>query len=162
MSWLEILGLTVASLFFITGFVGSVVPVMPGAPLIWLGMLLYGLIAGFEDLGWFFFLAQAAMALAVIGVDYLTSALGSHYFGGSKAGIWGSVLGLFVGLFFFPAGLLLGPFLGALLFELLFSRQTRQAFRSGLGATVGFWAALPVKFAIELFMIAWFFIKVLS
>ncbi len=161
MEWIEVLALVVASLFFLVGLVGSIVPVLPGAPLIWAGMLIYAFIVGFEDFNWLFFSIQGVLALLVMGVDYMTSALGSRYFGGTKAATWGSMLGLFIGIFFFPIGLLIGPFLGAMLLELIFTRKFDQALRSGLGATIGFLGGLPVKLIIEIFMIIWFFIRIL-
>lgn len=157
---LEIIALIIASLFFLAGLAGTLLPGMPGPPLIWAGMLLYGLITGFENLDALFLIAQAALALLVMGVDYLFSALGSKVFGGSKASLWGAALGLLVGLFFFPYGIFLGPFLGAAAAELLTRRKSRQAFRSGVGATLGFWGALPVKLTIEAVMIAWFVMRI--
>ncbi|MGB4681607.1 MAG: DUF456 domain-containing protein, partial [Dethiobacteria bacterium] len=105
----------IASLFFAVGIVGTFAPVLPGAPLIWLGMLIFGIMTGFEKLGWLFYLLQGLLAVAVLGVDYLATALGSRYFGASKAAALGALLGLVVGLFFFPIGLLVGPFAGAVL-----------------------------------------------
>jgi len=96
----------------------------------------------------------------VIGVDYLTTAIGSRYFGGSKAAMWGAALGLLVGLLFFPIGLLIGPFLGAAIADYIFRRRTDQAIRSGVGASLGFWSALPIKLVLKGVMIGWFFAKV--
>ncbi len=157
---LEIIALIIASIFFLAGLAGTLLPGMPGPPLIWVGMFVYGLIAGFENLEAFFLIAQAGLVLLVMGVDYLFSALGSRVFGGSKASLWGAALGLLVGLFFFPYGIFLGPFLGAAVAELLIKHKSEQAFRSGIGATLGFWGALPVKLTIEAVMIAWFIIRI--
>lgn len=157
---LNIIALIIASLFFLIGLVGTLVPIMPGAPIIWLGMLIYGLIAGFENIGPTFLVVQALLALSVMGVDYLFTAMGSHYFGGSKAAIWGAAGGLLVGLFFFPIGLLIGPFIGATAADLLFRRKTGPAVRSGIGASLGFLSALPIKLAIETVMIIWFLFRI--
>ncbi len=158
---MELAALIVASLFFLIGLLGTLIPVMPGAPIIWLGMLIYGLMAGFETLGFYFFLGQALLALTVMAIDYLLSAMGSRYFGGSKASLWGAAGGLLIGLFFFPVGLLVGPFLGAAITELLFRRNSGQALKSGLGASLGFWLALPIKLATEAVMITWFIFRIL-
>lgn len=158
---IDIIAIIVASIFFLTGLVGTLLPVMPGAPVIWLGMLVYGFIAGFENLGNYFFLLQALLALSVMGVDYLFTALGSRYFGGSKAALWGAAGGLLVGLFFFPVGLLLGPFIGAAMADILFRRNADQAVRSGIGASLGFWSALPIKLALEAVMITWFIFRII-
>ncbi len=151
----------VAVIFFITGIVGTFAPVLPGAPLIWLGMLLFGLLTGFENLPWSFFLLQGLLAIAVMGIDYLATALGSRYFGASRAAVLGALAGLVAGLFFLPVGLLVGPFLGAMLFEYLAKRQFEGAVRAGLGAVIGFWSGALFKLFLELGMIAWFLITVL-
>ncbi len=158
MSGLEIAALIIALLLFITGVVGSFVPVLPGAPLILLGMIIYGAMTGFRGMTWWFFAGQAFLALAIMGVDYLASALGSRYFGGGKAAFYGAMLGLLAGLFFAPVGLLVGPFAGAVVAELIFGRKADQALRAGLGAFIGFWGGLPVKLLLEAAMIIWFFI----
>ncbi len=156
---IEILALIVAIIFFLVGLAGTLIPVMPGAPVIWFGMLLYGLIAGFDNLGVYFYVVQALLALTVMGVDYLFTALGSRYFGGSKAAFWGAALGLLIGLLFFPLGLFIGPFLGAMLAELFIKSKARQAIRSGFGAALGFLGALPIKLGIEVIMITWFVLR---
>ena len=158
---MEIAAYIVASILFAAGIVGTFAPVLPGAPLIWAGMLVFGFMTGFEKLHWLFFLLQGLLAVAVMGVDYLATALGSRCFGASKAAVYGAVIGLFAGLFFLPLGLLIGPFAGAVLFELIFTRKPETALRSGLGAVVGFWSGIIFKLILEAGMITWFFIEVL-
>ena len=152
--------MVLATLFFLVGMAGMVVPALPGAPLIWLGMLLYGLLTGFDNLTPWFFIFQGLLALAAMAVDYAATAWGSRRFGGSKASLWGAAAGLLVGLFFFPIGLILGPFLGAFLFELLTTQQAEQALRSGAGALLGFWGGAPLKLLLGLVMVIWFFIEI--
>lgn len=156
----SVIALVTAFFLFLIGLVGTLLPVMPGAPVIWLGMLIYGLITGFEAFGWFFLTIQAIIALIVVGVDYLFSAMGSKYFGGSKAALWGAAGGLLVGIFFFPVGLLIGPFIGAALADLIARKNSSQAVKSGLGASIGFWTALPLKLTLEIIMITWFIFRI--
>lgn len=158
---IEIIAVAVASLFILAGLAGTLLPVLPGPLLIWLGMFFYGLIAGFNELGIQFYIFQALLAFSVMGVDYLFAALGSRLFGGSKAAFWGAAAGLLIGLFFFPYGLLLGPFLGAVIAELITRAKTGQAVRSGIGASLGFFGALPLKLALETIMILWFVIRII-
>lgn len=158
---MQTVAVILASLLFLTGLAGSVIPALPDAPLILAGMLVYGLLAGFDNLPLWFFAVQACLAAAIMGIDYLATALGSRYFGGSRAAFWGGIVGLVIGFFFFPIGLLAGPFLGALLAELLFTKNPRQSLRSGIGALIGFWSALPFKLGLGIVMIAWFFIRIL-
>jgi uncharacterized protein len=157
----DIIAIIVVSIFFIASLAGTVLPIIPEAPMIVIGMVVYGFIAGFDKLGLSFFIIQTMLALAVIGVDYLTTAIGSRYFGGTKAAMWGSALGLLVGLLFFPIGLLIGPFLGAALADFIFRRRTDQAIRSGVGASLGFWSAVPIKLILKGIMITWFFVRIL-
>jgi len=156
----SVIALITAFFLFLIGLVGTLLPVMPGAPVIWLGMLIYGLITGFEAFGWFFLTIQAIIALIVVGVDYFFAAMGSKYFGGSKAALWGAAGGLLVGIFFFPIGLLIGPFIGAALADLIARKNSSQAVKSGLGASIGFWAALPLKLTLEIIMISWFIFRI--
>lgn len=157
----DTIAIIVVSIFFLASLVGTVLPIIPEAPLLVIGMVIYGFIAGFEELSLYFFIGQIFLALAIIGVDYLTTAIGSRYFGGSKAAMWGSAIGLLVGLLFFPIGLLIGPFLGAALADLVFGRRTDQAIRSGVGASLGFWFAFPIKLILKGIMIGWFFTRIL-
>ena len=157
----DTIAIIVVSIFFLASLVGTVLPIIPEAPLIVIGMVIYGLIAGFDKLSLSFFIGQIVLALAVIGVDYMTTAIGSRYFGGSKAAMWGSAIGLLIGLLFFPIGLLIGPFLGAALADYIFRRRTDQAIRSGVGASLGFWSALPIKLVLKVIMIGWFFTTIL-
>lgn len=156
----ETIALSAAGILFLAGLAGTILPVLPGPALIWTGMLVYGLIAGFENLSIGFMTIQALLVFCIFGLDYLFSALGTRYFGGSKAALAGAAAGLVAGIFFFPVGLFIGPFLGAALAELMVRRKTVQAIRSGFGATIGFWIALPVKLGIEAVMITWFILRV--
>lgn len=157
----DVIAIIVVSVFFLASLVGTVLPIIPEAPMIVVGIVIYGLIAGFDELSLFFFIGQTILAFSVIGVDYLTTAIGSRYFGGTKAAMWGSAIGLLVGLLFFPIGLLIGPFLGAALADFIFRRRTDQAIRSGVGASLGFWSALPIKLILKGIMIGWFFTRIL-
>ncbi len=157
----DTIAIIVVSIFFLASVVGTLLPIIPEAPMIVVGMVIYGFIAGFDKLSLYFFIGQIVLAFAVIGVDYLTTAFGSRYFGGSKAAMWGSAAGLLIGLLFFPVGLLIGPFIGAALADYIFRRRTDQAIRSGVGASLGFWSAVPVKLIIKGIMIGWFFTAIL-
>jgi uncharacterized protein len=156
----ETIALSAAGILFLAGLAGTILPLLPGPVLIWAGMLVYGLIAGFENLSFGFLAIQALLVLCLFGLDYLFSALGTRYFGGSRAALAGASVGLLAGIFFFPVGLLIGPFLGAALAELIIRRKTAQAIRSGFGASIGFWVALPAKLGIEAIMIFWFLLRV--
>ncbi|MGQ9512742.1 DUF456 domain-containing protein [Thermodesulfitimonas sp.] len=150
-------GLVVAVIFFLAGLAGTILPILPGAPLILAGMVIYGLFTGFVKLNLLFFVGQALLVALTFAVDYLASAWGVARHGGSKLAIWGSAIGLLIGAFFAPAGIILGPFAGAFLGELVASRRSVHSLRVGVGSLIGFFGGTLVKLAIEIGMVIWFF-----
>lgn len=150
-------------ILFVLGILGTVVPLLPGAALIWVGMLLYGLLTGFEGLSFTFYLLQGLAVFLFWGIDYIATAMGTRYSGGSRAAVWGAALGLLLGLVTMgPAGIIFGPFIGALLGEMINGTPVEKALRSSLGALVGLLGGLALKLIIEAVMIFWFFKKILS
>ena len=108
-----------AFILLIAGFLGSVVPVIPGPPLGYIGLLLLKG-SGFADFDNTFLLVWAVICIAVTVMDYVLPAIMTKRFGGSKAAVLGSVIGLVIGMIFFaPWGLVIGPFLGAFFGELI-------------------------------------------
>lgn len=154
------IGLVLAVIFFLAGLAGTILPVLPGAPLVLIGMVVYGLFSGFENLTIYFFLGQTAAVCLTFVVDYLANAWGVARYGGSKAAVWGGALGLLAGAFFGPVGIILGPFLGAFFGELLASRRSAHAVHVGIGSLLGFLGGTLIKIAIETAMIIWFFLTV--
>ncbi len=151
-------GLIIAILFFIAGMAGIFLPVLPGAPLLVVGMVAYGLVEGFTHLTWQFFLGQFILMSFVFGIDYLANIWGVKKYGGSRTAVWGSVLGALVGLVLLgPLGIILGPFIGAVAGELLAKQDINQAVRAGIGTLLGFLGGALVKLMIQTIMIVWFF-----
>lgn len=154
--------LAIAILFFVAGTAGLVLPVIPGAGLIWLGMLVYGLLTGFENLPAAFYLGQAAAVGLAFLTDYAAGIWGVRRYGGSRPAVWGSVLGLVGGIFLMgPLGIITGPFAGAVAGELLTGRPPAGAVRVGIGTLVGFLGGTLAKFIIAAVMIGWFFMVIL-
>ncbi|WP_284644649.1 DUF456 domain-containing protein [Paenibacillus silviterrae] len=150
-------------LLFVVGMAGAVYPVLPGALAIYAAFFVYGFMIGFEPFGLWFWLIQTTIVAVLMIADYLVSALGVKKFGGTKASVIGSTIGLLVGPFVIPvAGLLIGPFLGAVIGELLVGTELRQAMRAGVGALVGFFSGLVVKVILQLLMILLFIIWVIN
>lgn len=149
-------------ILFVLGLLGTVIPLLPGAALIWVGMFVYGLLTGFEGLTFTFYLLQGLAVFLFWGVDYLATAMGTRYSGGSRAAIWGAVLGLLLGLIFMgPPGIIFGPFLGAFLGEMIIGKPPEKALRSSLGSLVGLLGGLVIKIIIDAVMIFWFFKQIL-
>ena len=160
MSDYSVLAIVLAVALFALGIIGTIVPLMPGVILIWLGMLLYGILTGFQNLTPGFYIAQGVATLLVMAIDYFAAALGTKRFGGSRGAMLGAALGVVLGLLLLgPAGIIFGPFLGALAAELLKGHPVEKAFRSSLGALIGLLGGIFLKLAIEIVMIIWFFLR---
>jgi uncharacterized protein YqgC (DUF456 family) len=123
---MEIVLVVIAFLFLLAGLVGSVVPAIPGPPLSYVGLLVLRW-SGYANFSVTFLLIWAAITIAVTVMDNFLPALMTKRFGGSRLAVVGSVLGLIAGMIFFaPAGLIIGPFLGALAGELINNRVRRK------------------------------------
>lgn len=155
---MQVLAMILALIFFIVGLAGSILPIIPGAILMWVGMLIYGLMTDFATLGLAFFIGQAlAVTLAYI-IDYLSGAYGAKRYGGSRYAIYGSIIGAIVGLILMgPAGIIFGPFLGAIIGELINQKPLETAFKTGVGTLIGLLSGTVIKLAIQIIMIIWFF-----
>jgi len=99
---MEIIGWIIAIACFIVAFLGLVYPIIPSAVFILGGYLLYGLFASFEDMSWLFWTIQLLFIILLFGADTLSNLVGVKKFGGSKAGMWGSTIGLLIGPFVIP------------------------------------------------------------
>lgn len=159
---MEVFAWIVILLFFAVGFVGLIYPIIPAVLFIFGGFVVYGLFFEFSDLPWWFWLIESLFVILLFGADALANAFGVKKFGGSKAGLWGSTIGLIIGPFVIPiAGILIGPFLGAILAELIFNKSTiKQSVRSGIGSVVGFITSVFTKGIIQIIMVVLFFIVI--
>ncbi|GKW44346.1 DUF456 domain-containing protein [Planococcus sp. NCCP-2050] len=159
---MEVFAWIVILLFFAVGFVGLIYPIIPAVLFIFGGFVVYGLFFEFSDLPWWFWLIESLFVILLFGADALANAFGVKKFGGSKAGLWGSTIGLIIGPFVIPiAGILIGPFLGAILAELIFNKSTiKQSVRSGIGSVVGFITSVFTKGIIQIIMVILFFIVI--
>lgn len=155
-------GLIIAVGFFIAGIIGTILPALPGAPLIWLGMLIYGFIVEFNNLPWTFYLGQGLAVALIFLIDYLSGIWGVRRYGGSRSAVWGSILGGLLGVILMgPFGLIIGPFAGAVIGELSQKKPVEKAFQVGVGTLIGFFGGTILKLAVEVLMIVWFFIVIL-
>lgn len=156
--FLSILIWILTGLFFLAGLLGSVLPSVPGPPLVFLGALLYSLFHGFVPVGWLTLLVLAVVAALSQVLDYLASAYGVKKFGGSGWGIWGSVLGGILGLLFFNIpGMLIGLFAGAFLLEWWKGKkEILPSLKIGGGSLLGFMGGTLMKMIFTLFMLGVF------
>ena len=129
----------ISGLLIILGFLGVILPAIPGAPLALIGILIFKLFSGDCSFGWEVITISGVFVIIGAILDYVLPVALTKKMGGSKYGVWGSIIGLIVGLFFPPFGFILGPFLGAFLGELIFSsKDVNKALKSGFGSFLGF------------------------
>jgi uncharacterized protein len=128
----------IALLVIAVGLVGTVVPALPGMPLVLAGVALYSIGSGFNVVGPLAFAGLVGLGLVGLALNYLGNLVGARKFGASRMGLLGALVGLVLGLFFPPFGLIIGPMLGALGFELARGRELKEAFRSSVGVLVGY------------------------
>lgn len=159
MTWLWV---AVAWVLIGAGFLGSVIPALPGPPLIFLGILLYDWSTGFVTLGsgWLTGFALLAAAATLLGV--LAAGLGARRYGASPGGALGALAGGFLGVLAQgPLGLAAGPWIGALLGEVLSGRAWTRAAVAGSGAVLGALLSLIVQLVVGGLMVGLFLLKLL-
>jgi uncharacterized protein len=145
-------------LFMISGILGCVLPIIPGPPLSYIGLLLLHFTKAYQ-FSTRFLIIWGIITAVVYALDYIIPAMGTKRFGGSKRGIWGSIIGLVIGLFFFPPfGIIIGPFLGAVIGELTAGKDSGVAIKSGFGSFIGFLIGTILKL-ITSGLMTWHFFK---
>ena len=141
---MDILLIVLAFLLLVAGIAGCVLPVLPGPPLAYAGMLLLHLTDNVH-----FTTPQLVIWLVVVivlqVVDYITPLLGSKYSGGTSFGNRGCMAGTLLGLFFMPWGVIVGPFIGAVVGEMLGGQDLSHAIRAGIGTLLGFLVGTLLK-----------------
>ena len=151
-----------AIVIMLIGLAGTILPMLPGLPIMWLGTLIYALITGFEKIGWTFLGIFGLLTAVSTVLDYIANLYGAKKMGATRWGILGAFLGMLIGLFAGGLiGLLLGSFLGAILGEILGGRKGSQALKAGVGTFLGFLGGTLIKFVIGCAMIGIFLWKVL-
>ncbi len=141
---MDILLIVIGAICLIVGLAGCILPMLPGPPLAYVALLLLHFTSTID-----FTTTELLIWLAVVVVvqllDYFVPMLGTKYFGGSKWGTRGCVVGTLIGLLFMPWGIVLGPFIGALVGELIGGSKTHQALKSSIGSLIGFLCGTVLK-----------------
>jgi uncharacterized protein YqgC (DUF456 family) len=153
---------TIIILLFVVAFAGLLVPIIPSVLFIFAGFILYGVFFTFEAFNWLFWTVQILFVILLFGADYIANMIGVKKYGGSKAGVWGSTIGLLAGPFIIPViGIIIGPFIGAVIAELLFHRrQFGDAMKIGVGSVIGFISSVAAKGLIQALMLIYFLVMV--
>ena len=148
----------VGIVMMISGILGGILPVLPGPPLSYIGLLMLHFTERYQ-FSPRFLIIWAFITVLVYLLDYVIPVWGTRRYGGSKRGVWGSIIGLIVGLFFFPPfGIIIGPFAGAVLGELSSGKDSGSALRSGFGSFVGFMTGTLLKL-ITSGLMTWYFFR---
>jgi len=154
--WIDILFVGIGIILLLAGIVGCILPVLPGQILAWASLLMLQLKSDPPFTAKFIVL-WAFITAGVTILDYIVPLWGTKKLGGSKYGIWGAALGLLVGIFFPPIGLIIGPFAGAFVGEMITGKDSNTAFKSGLGSFIGFLTGTLLKLIIS-FVMGYYFI----
>ena len=139
-------------LCIIAGIIGSVLPVLPGIPLSYGGILLLHFTEKIQ-FSVEFLIFWAIIVIAVSLLDYYIPIWGTKKFGGSKLGVWGCAIGMVVGIFLGPWGIIIGPFAGAVIGELTGGKQSTAALKAGFGSFLGFIAGVATKLVVGGFLL---------
>ena len=137
--------IVLAAILFALAFIGCVVPVIPGPALAFAGLLCARGITPHDRPSMFTLAVALAFVVVVTVLDYVVPAMGARKFNCGKLGVFGCVVGTIVGLFFMPIGLLVGPFLGAMIGELIAGKEVRQSLKGAFGAFLGYAAGILLK-----------------
>lgn len=154
--WLQTLYFVIAAALILVGMAGAVVPVLPGVPLVFGGMLLAAWADHFQHIGAFTLTLLGVLAALALLVDFVAGLLGAKRVGASTRALWGASIGAIIGIFFGVPGLLLGPFLGAVAGELSAGGKLHHATRVGIGTWIGLLFGTLAKLALCFTMVGVF------
>ncbi len=158
---MDIALLILGFLFMLVGILGSFLPVLPGPPISWIGLFLLYLTKAVPD-NWWVLGITLVVALIILALDYIIPAIGTKKFGGTKAGMIGTTIGLLIALFFpilGPLGIIIWPFLGALIGELLNKADKKTATKAAFGSFLGFLTGTFLKFMVAIVYLGLFITK---
>lgn len=158
---LNLINFLITLVLIFAGLLGIFLPVLPGVPLVFLGLLFLAWVDQYDHVGWPTLLVMAFITLASLIIDFVASIYGAHRVGASRMAIWGALIGTCIGALFLPIGLLVGPFLGAWLGEYWHGQTIGKATQVGIHTWVGLALGCLAKLALSLGMIglfvaAWF------
>ena len=152
----EVLWWVLALLLVGIGIAGSVLPALPGVPLVFAGLLLAAWAGGFEQVGAFPLVVLGLLTLLSFVIDLAATAMGAKRVGATKLAVAGAALGTFAGIFLGLPGLILGPFVGAVAGERMSHGQVQQATRAGVATWIGLLFGTLAKLALVFTMLGLF------
>lgn len=161
MSVADLAAFGAALLVMLVGLLGSVLPGIPGPPLILGAAVLHRVIRPDSGPSTWVLVVLGLLTLFSFGIDFLATSLGAKRLGATWRGAVGAAIGTLLGFFWLPVGLVLGPLAGAMLLEMAGGRPWREAGRAGLGAMLGIAAGAIGKLGCSMAMIALFSVNLL-
>ena len=141
---MDIFLLILAFLCMLIGFIGCIIPGLPGTPIAYAGLWIAQATAR-VDFSWQMLLVWGIITIVVSILDYVVPAWGTKQFGGTRYGVWGSTIGVLVGLAFGAIGVIIGPLVGAILGELISGKELSNAIRAGWGSFIGILMGTLIK-----------------
>jgi uncharacterized protein YqgC (DUF456 family) len=157
------IGLVLGAILILLGFVGSVLPVLPGPPLSFVGLFAFALVRHFSPpLTPVLIIVMLIVTVLVVVLDYIIPVIGAKKHGASQWGIYGSMAGMIAGIFFPPFGVLVGAFVGAVLVEWIVTRKESHALSAGWGIFVGSVLGMALKLGTSGVMAYYFLAAALS
>lgn len=143
----------------VLGILGSFLPILPGPLTSWVGLFILHFTKA-VPMNWTFLIFTFCIAFGIWLLDYFIPAIGTKRFGGSRAGIIGTSIGLIIGLIApIPGGIIIGPFCGALIGELINKSKFKNAVKAAFGSFLGFLASTFIKFLVAIIYFGFFIIK---
>jgi uncharacterized protein YqgC (DUF456 family) len=155
MDW-NILWYVIAGIIIAAGLVASILPNLPGIPVMFAGMLLAAWVGRFEAIPVWVIVFLGLLAAFSIVFDFVAGSVGAKRYGASKAAVWGAFIGTIAGLFFGIPGILLGPFVGAVIGQLVSGSRVEHAARVGAGTWIGLLIGTAIKLASAFMMLGTF------
>lgn len=159
---MDIFLVILAAFIMLLGIIGSFLPVLPGPLTSWVGLLVFHL-ADVVPMNWTFLSITFVFAIGIWILDYIIPAMGTKRFGGTKAGMIGTSVGLIIGLLSpIPGGIIIGPFFGALIGELINKSEFDKALKAAFGSFLGFIASTFIKFIVAMVYLGFFIVKLIE
>lgn len=157
---MDVLLITVSVLLLLIGILGSIVPILPGPPIAFSGLLLVQFTSK-HPFSVEFLIIFGMLAIISTFIDNALPVYATKKFNGSKKGVWGSAIGLIIGLFFFPPfGIIIGPMAGAFLGEIVDGKTAEKAVKPAFGSFIGFLSSIFLRFALSIVMAYYFVVEV--
>src|SRR5687767_700004 len=156
MEWVWII---LGMILCVVGIAGSLLPLLPGPPIAYVGILMQQLRDPNPFTGKFLLLWAAIVVLTLI-LDYIIPIWGTKKFGGTKYGVWGCTLGFLVAFWMGPWGVIIGPFVGAFIGEYIANQHSQQAFKAAMGSFVGFLLGSFLKLLVCFFMLYYIIVSI--